>query len=652
MNRGSKLFLGAYLLSAFFVASESHSAAKSSARAKTNPGAAMPAVDRSRLPEALRTVPLNRLSSGALMLLDRNGDLVRPPAASAARSTSPSAADAALLNVALDPRIGGNIRLGDDPAPLPANMRAQAEPHIFRSVVNADFLAATFQEGRFTDGGAVDCGYSISSDGGLNWSRALIPGLTTAVGGPYYRATDPVAGIDLSGNVYLNTDCATDVSFNNGKLVMSKSTDGGQTFGAPVVVYTPPTTAVFPDKNWMAINTFAATPTAGRIVVTYSRFTSTTSPIARLYSNDGGATWSSSAFVHSSATDAQGSQPIFLPSGKFVIIYWNFGNSSLQIVNSSDGGITFGVPATITAVSQYTEPSIRSGGFLPSAVASRVNGNIYVTYQGYLGGNPRILFTKFTASTSTWSTPIAITDNPAGSGVFNPAIAVSPDGQTLTTVFYDHRDNPGSNVLVDLYLAQSFDGGATWQPNVRVTSTSTDASLAPLTADGYMLGDYQGIAEPTTANVPAIPVWIDTRTGNPDPFVARIGIAPQLNYTSWQAARLSLGQINNPKLGGKTGNADFDGKTNLLEYALGTSPAVPDAVAAMITQTGSTFSITYPRLKAATDVTLHAFRSVDLSASTWTQQDVTETLLQDGPIQIWQASTPANGRMFFRLQAQ
>jgi hypothetical protein len=41
-----------------------------------------------------------------------------------------------------------------------------------------------------------------------------------------------------------------------------------------------------------------------------------------------------------------------------------------------------------------------------------------------------------------------------------------------------------------------------------------------------MLGDYQGIAEATNAGVPAVPVWIDTRTGNPDPFIARVEISP------------------------------------------------------------------------------------------------------------------------------
>ncbi len=583
------------------------------------------------------------------MLLDRQGNLVKPPPLSASRPAA--VVDAAQVEVPLDPRVGSNLRLGDDPAALPSNMRAQAEPHIARSPVNPDFLAATFQEGRFTDGGAVDCGYSISSDGGLTWSRALIPNLTQTTGGPYYRDTDPVARIDLNGYVYLNTEGATDVNFNTGIVLVSRSIDGGATFGAPVVVYQPASSSVFPDKNWLAINTFAGTSTVGRMVVTFTRFSGSASPIVRSYSDNGGATWSQIAYIHSTSTSAQGSQPVFLPNGKLVIVYFNFGNSSLDLVNSDDGGATFGSRKLVTAVNQYDEPSIRTGSFLPSAVADRTNNNLYVVYQARLLGNPRIAFTKSTDGGTTWTSPIAISDNPPSSGVFNPVIAVSPNGQTLTASFYDHRNNPGSNTLVDLYLAQSFDGGATWQPNIRVTSVSTDASLAPLTSSGYMLGDYQGIAESINASVPAIPVWIDTRTGNPDPFIARIGIAPQLNFASWQAARLSLGDISNPARGGLNGDADLDGKRNLLEYSMGTPPRQADTVGVTIEQVGMVFSITYPRLKAATDVSLHAFRSTDLAG--WTNAGVTETMVSDdGTMQIWRASTAAAfPATFFRLQA-
>jgi hypothetical protein len=426
------------------------------------------------------------------------------------------------------------LQLGTDPAALPPGMKAQAEPHIARSAINPNFLVAAFQEGRFRGPGAVDCGYSISVNGGLTWTRALIPNLTQNSGGIYFRATDPVAGVDQAGNVYLNTEVATDASFNNGAVVVSRSTDGGQTFAAPSIVYQPPNNTVFPDKPWMAINTFFGTSTVGRILATFTVFSNLNQDggsIRRAYSDNGGASWSPANPINPAVTNAQGSQPVYLSNGNAVVVYWNFGSVSqpgerVEAVISNDGGTTFGNPRLITRAVEYNEPSIRSGSFLPSAAVDRSSGNLFVVYQTRFGANPKIAFTKSTDGGNTWSSPIAISDNPAGLGVFNPAIAASPDGDTLMVIFYDHRNNPGSNVLVDVYAAQSLNGGSTWLPNFRITSVSTNASLAPLTMQGYMLGDYQAVAEPMTASVPSVPVWIDTRNGNPDPFVARVASSP------------------------------------------------------------------------------------------------------------------------------
>src|SRR5215211_5348434 len=90
-------------------------------------GALQP-IDRDQLPEALRNVRLDHLSSGALLRLDRDGELVETPAGYALRREEASFVtrrEDAL--VSLDPRVASNIRLGDDPPAVPANLRAQAE---------------------------------------------------------------------------------------------------------------------------------------------------------------------------------------------------------------------------------------------------------------------------------------------------------------------------------------------------------------------------------------------------------------------------------------------------------------------------------------------------------------------------------------------
>ncbi len=95
--------------------------------------------------------------------------------------------------------------------------------------------------------------------------------------------------------------------------------------------------------------------------------------------------------------------------------------------------MTFGPPKFITTVNYYSPNGIRTGGFLPSATTDRTTGNLYVVYQGIgAGGVPRVLFTKSTDVGNTWSTPVAASDNPGATSVFNPAISTSPDGQTVT----------------------------------------------------------------------------------------------------------------------------------------------------------------------------------------------------------------------------
>ena len=545
----------------------------------------------------------------------------------------------ASINAGLDPRVGPNVRLGDDPPELQTSRRAQAEPHIVRDPNTPDTLAAVFQEGRYGDvgGGAVDCGYSISHDGGLTWSRALIPQLTQASGGPYYRATDPVAGIDLQGRIFLCTLAFADANKTIFPIVVSCSTNGGASFEAPVEVYRNPNGNLSPDKNWIAINTFAQSSTAGRIVVTWTMFENTSpfgSPIACSFSDDAGQTWSAVRYATPPTYSCQGSQPVFLSDGTLAIVYWNFassltGGTAIEVVTSSDGGGSFGSAQLVTPVTEYDAPGIRQGSFLPSATGDRRNGILAVTYQTLYQGGPKVMFTQSTNKGATWSVPVPASDNPTNAPIFNPGISVSPDGQIVTIAFYDQRVNPANANLVDLFLAQSFDGGASWQPNLRLTSVSSDVTLAPLTAEGYMLGDYLAVAPTTSADVPAVPVWIDTRTGDPDPFIGRVGIAPQLVFSSWRAARFSLSQISTPAIGDPGADPDADGIVNLVEYAFGLSPWIPDSPVFQAGFSGGTFTTFYERISGASDLNYSWLGSSDLSQ--WSPVTPTNVVVRPSP---------------------
>ena len=209
------------------------------------------------------------------------------------------------------------------------------------------------------------------------------------------------------------------------------------------------------------------------------------------------------------------------------MVFFDFRGSTIEITRSGDGGVTYGTPIEVTFVSQFSDREARDANFLPSATVDPVTGNLYITYQARFESNPRIMFTRSVDGGISWSAPIAISDappadDPGGIPAFNPAIGASPGGQRLGVVFYDKRDDPEQRFFVDLYMTESIDGGLTWGPDFRVTDVSSDMRFAPLTSQGYMLGDYQGIAPSVGPEFPAVPIWIDTRNSMSDPFGARV----------------------------------------------------------------------------------------------------------------------------------
>ena len=269
--------------------------------------------------------------------------------------------------------------------------------------------------------------------------------------------------------------------------------------------------------------------TAGRVFTSFTNFQNDEAgfPIMASYSDDGGESWlSEPIFVTPPNSFCQGSQPVYLPDGDLAVVYWNFINPSvgfaddhIEIRISEDGGGIFGPPRLVAGdFTIYDEPVLRGGTFLPSAAADRNAGALFVTYQAVMEGIPKVVFTRSSDKGQTWTTPLAASNNPAGSSIASPAIAVSPDGRHVAIIFYDTRDNPLNGNLFHLYLAESFDSGDTWEPNTRLSETPSNALLAPLTPGGRMFGDYLGVVSALDGQAPAVAIWIDTRTGSPDPF--------------------------------------------------------------------------------------------------------------------------------------
>ena len=574
--------------------------------------------------------------------------------------------------LASSPEIGPDTAIGVGLPVLGGGTLAQVEPQAVRSFTDPSLVVATFQANRYADGGAAGIACAVSQDGGVTWRSGMVSQLAQGVdGGPFARVSDPVAALDLEGNLYVCSVGLNGVAPNFlATVAVSKSTDRGQTFAAPQLAATYTNLNLFTDKPWLTVNTFPGTPTADRLVATWTLFQSTNAevaaqgptPIDLVYSDDGGQHWSAPRTITS--PHCQGSQPLFLPDGSLAVIYWNFAGPAgdqIEVVESPDGGATFGPASVVAPVSPYLDPIARSMGFLPSAAADRQAGVLYVVYQGlanpFVAPVPRILFTRSIDHGQSWSAPVAVNDTPGAAAVFNPAIAASADGQHVTVIFYDKRNDAGNGTWVDLYLAESFDGGRTWQPNLRVTDVSSDLTVAPETTDGRMVGDYLGLVPALNFEAPGVAVWIDTRPGVPAAFAARLQRTQGTTFATWQQLRFSPAQLGDTTVSGPAADPRGDGLPNLLRYALGREPGGPVATAAPF-QIGpganGSVALSFSALAVLGDVNFVWRRSSDLAQwravtplAQQSQPDATPLLVRR------QVTFPLSaGPQFFSLGAQ
>lgn len=392
-------------------------------------------------------------------------------------------------------------------------------------------------------------GYFASFDGGCTWTDGgVLQGFEKSM-----LTSDPTFAFGPHNRVYAAILDATSVSGASGIAVLT-STDGGRTFSAPVSVYYDKTGRVFSDKPWMVVDQTQG-PYSGAIYVVWSYDhggncgygNSCSEELAFSRSTDGGKSFSPVRLIeghasfctnpatgrpaHATPCDAvQGIIPVVEPDGTIVLAtpYIDLMSGSIPtrliVTASHDGGATWTPPtlvATIHDIDGTFPPERYRTLSLPALACDPRTGQLYLTWSDKGPIDADILLTTSRDQGKTWSAPVRVNDDPTDNGAnqFQPQLAVAPDG-VVSVSFFDTRNDP-LHRRIDVYLAQSIDGGASFLKNVRVTSQSWDpARGAPIDEYGLQfIGDYQGL---TADNFFAHPFWNDTRTGQQEIFTAAI----------------------------------------------------------------------------------------------------------------------------------
>ena len=140
-----------------------------------------------------------------------------------------------------------------DPAGATLYEDTAVEPYEAVNPANASNVIATWQQDRWSGGGAHGLVAAYSMDGAKTWHEQGLP-LSACGGGTYERASDPWVSFSPNGTAYL-----VSISFSGkstlgpggsgtGGVLVTRSTDGGVTWGAPTSLITDGNLA-FDDKE-------------------------------------------------------------------------------------------------------------------------------------------------------------------------------------------------------------------------------------------------------------------------------------------------------------------------------------------------------------------------------------------------------------------
>ncbi|MGB7620945.1 MAG: beta/gamma crystallin-related protein, partial [Terriglobia bacterium] len=351
-----------------------------------------------------------------------------------------------------------------------------------------------------------------STDGGLTWTESAEVPIPVWEG-----ISDPALAWDDSGNVYLVALPFSKLPAepNRVGIAVYKSTDGGQTWSKPNLIHA----SGEDDKQWAAGDGNPASPFRGRIYAAWDD--SSSMRFARTL--DHGNTWigTGAGPVGSILAGDSFAPEINVAADGTVYIVWAAG-SEIKMVVSTDGGNSFH-PAASPAKGITTLPAtLPNGSFrvhtLPTACAG-TGKSVVVAWADYREGLSRIYYALSTDGGASWTTgpsgqpvipdPAAPTANQHH---FHPQIVSNPSG-VIGCAFYEFGLKP-SAYLIDVIMARSFDGGATFSEHFTVTDQPWDPKVDAPWSNGNpnetFIGDYFGL---DASSESFYPLWTDTRTG-------------------------------------------------------------------------------------------------------------------------------------------
>jgi len=352
-------------------------------------------------------------------------------------------------------------------------------------------IVAAAQDGRFNDGGGSDIGYSTSTDGGATWTQGTLPGITNNNGGTgsFQRVSDASVAYDARHNVWLISSIPIPSSVTVPVVFVSRSTDGGLTFGNPVTVASGSTSF---DKNWTVCDNTATSPFYGNCYTQWDDH-GRGNLLQMSRSTDGGLTWSAPSTNNSGVI---GGQPLVHPNGTVIVPTANANETAIGAFNSTNGGASWSAVTTIATIRHHNVAGSLREGPLPSAEIDG-SGTVYVAwadcrFRRACRANDIVLSHSLNSAGTSWSGVSRVPIDGTNSGIdhFIPGLAVNKatSGSTadlgLTYYFF-----PSGSAQLSVGFISSTNAGASWSAAQTIIN-GMSTTWAANTSQGRMVGDY------------------------------------------------------------------------------------------------------------------------------------------------------------------
>jgi len=371
-------------------------------------------------------------------------------------------------------------------------------------------------------------GFYASSDAGSTWTRTCLPVLAGGFGDG-----DPMVGYDLNNVAYAG---GIQVGTPGQVIVVSRSTNNGTTWSAPVVAAVPTLSGGTTDKGWLEIDTNPTSPNRNCLYVSNTQFdANSNSEISVSHSCDGAKTWVTKVVDTKQIYPASVDQFSDLAIGKDGTVYVSWmrcpatgptgdcgGTTAKMLVSkSTDQGNTWSAAVTTTTATLAPDSCGAFYGCLPNTFervsnipviaidnsASANAGHLYVVYYTWTGSQMKVFVTRSTNGGASWSAGVRVAPAAATHDQFFPWLNVAANG-AIGATWLDRRNDPG-NLLYDAYMGASINGATSFALNVKLTSVMSNPNN-----DGFgsaFMGDYTGN---TIAGATLYASWMDMRNGS------------------------------------------------------------------------------------------------------------------------------------------